>query len=85
MIGPTRGGGYPPYFSYQEETKDLRENGAYEGEAKELGGENRTEDEGIEEMWSGNQTGEASAGEHERDGTDNSQHIIARRFYYINR
>ena len=44
----------------------------YEGEAKELGGEKRTEDEKIEEMWSGNQTGEASAEERERDGADNS-------------
>jgi hypothetical protein len=29
-------GEYPPVFSYQGETKELRENGRYEGELKDL-------------------------------------------------
>jgi len=33
------GGGIPPYFAYQGETKELRENGLHQGETKELGGE----------------------------------------------
>ena len=56
----------------------------YEGEAKELRGENRTEDEEIEEMWPGNKTG-TSAGKHEGDGADKSQDIIAWIFYYVHR
>jgi hypothetical protein len=30
-------GGYTPLFSYQGETKGLRENGLYQGETKDLG------------------------------------------------
>ena len=35
-----RGGSAPPYFVYQGETKDLRENGLHQGETKELGEKN---------------------------------------------
>ena len=33
-------GGVLPYFAYQGETKDLRENGLHQGETKELGEKN---------------------------------------------
>jgi len=43
------GGGYPPVFSYQGETKDLRENGLYQGDALDLVGEMRRKSKIVEE------------------------------------
>ena len=44
------GGGVPPYFAYQGETKGLRENGLHQGETKGLVGE-RTKERRKATWW----------------------------------